>query len=106
VNAVCLGDQIEQRQIVNCDNLIRGPIVPEELAGFWMCHNCCFRRSEKTAGNYSFRQQRAWHPIHEPWLGFLQSCHIHRLNSGGALAGGALSASEQVEFRFTNLIGR
>ncbi len=28
VNAVCLGDQIEQRQIVNCYNLIRGPIVP------------------------------------------------------------------------------
>jgi hypothetical protein len=23
---------------VNCDDLIRGPIVPEELALFWMCH--------------------------------------------------------------------
>jgi hypothetical protein len=34
VNAVRLGDQIEQRQIVNCDYLIRGPIVPEKLAGF------------------------------------------------------------------------
>ena len=34
MNAVRLCDQIEQRQIVNCDDLVRGPIVPEELAGF------------------------------------------------------------------------
>ena len=34
VNAVRLGDQIEQRQIVNCDDFIDRPIVPEERAGF------------------------------------------------------------------------
>jgi hypothetical protein len=34
VNAVRLCDQIEQRQIVYRDNLIRGPIVPKGRAGF------------------------------------------------------------------------
>jgi hypothetical protein len=34
VNAVRLCDQIEQRQIVNCDDFIDRPIVPEERAGF------------------------------------------------------------------------
>jgi hypothetical protein len=28
---------------VDCDYLIRGPIVPEERAGFWMCHAVRFR---------------------------------------------------------------
>jgi hypothetical protein len=46
VNAVRLCDQIEQRQIVYRDNLIRRPIVPDELAGVSMCHAVRFRGFE------------------------------------------------------------
>jgi hypothetical protein len=60
----------------------------------------------KNAGNYGFRRQRAWNSIHEPWLDFLQSPHGRRPNFGSALVGGALSASEQFEFRLANLVGR
>ena len=47
MNAVRPCDQIEEGQIVNRDNLIRGPIVSKERAGFWMRHAVRFRGSQR-----------------------------------------------------------
>jgi hypothetical protein len=54
VNAVRLRDQIEEGQIVNRDDLIRGPIVSKERAGFWMRHAVRFRDSQRPRANLLF----------------------------------------------------
>jgi hypothetical protein len=38
-------------------------------------------------------RRQACHSIHEPWLDFLQSCHIPGLDSGGVSAGYAFFQS-------------
>jgi len=38
MNAIRQRDEIKQRQIVDSDDFIGGPIVPKKLAGFWMSH--------------------------------------------------------------------
>jgi hypothetical protein len=81
VNAVRLGDQIEHRQIVNCDNLIRGPIVTKERAGISMCHIVRFRGVRTAASNLILRRQQACHSVHEPWPSFLQSAQSAPLQS-------------------------